>query len=58
MRNVFLMIFIGVELFGWWFTGTDIKVRIHTHESLCWVSKYWLVFHILLIVLLGFLYWG
>jgi hypothetical protein len=58
MRNLFLIIFIGVEIFGWWFSATDISVCIRKRDSLCWVSKYWIVFHILLIVLLGFLYWG
>ena len=58
MKNLFLIIFTGVEIFGWWFTGTDITVCIRKHEKLCWVSIYWLMFHILLVVLFGFLYWG
>ena len=49
MRNVFIMLFIGFELFGWWFVITDIKEAIKKRMRILDFSIYWVLLNVFIL---------
>lgn len=57
MRYVWIMVLIGVELFGWWFALTDIYQGIKSHALPLRFSFYWIVGNVLALTLYSLATW-
>lgn len=57
MRYVWIMVLIGVELFGWWFALTDIYQGIKSHTLPLRFSFYWIVGNVLALTLYSLAIW-
>lgn len=58
MKTLFLIIFIGVEMFGWWLSLTDIKECLRKKMTLLSFSKIWILVHIFGVLIYSFLKYG